>query len=621
MIQKISMFLKKYSVDVIKINRLIVSAFISINNIEVRNNKLIKNLIISENNDDEYKSLVKFIDIVNKSMVHISIENLIELFEFVISPADKEVNGAVYTPYYIREYITNETLKKFNQQNWSTLKIADISCGCGGFFVTVTETIKKNINISFDNLYRNYFGVDIEAYSIERTKILLSLYAIQNGEDIEEFCFNLYKSNSLEFDWNVVEAYRLNGGFDIILGNPPYVGSSKITDETKALLNNWEVTQTGKTDLYIPFFQIAIENLNPNGILGYITVNNFYRSLNGRAFRYYMANNLYNLKMIDFGAEQIFKGRSTYTCICLITKEVGCVQYLKSKSNQLNKISNDDFIELRYDILSNHEGWLLQSPEIAGNIKKIETTGIPLGRCFNIRNGFATLKNEIFILNVENEDSNFFYVKMKDGKVFPIEKTICRNVIKPNTLKSEDEIAAKLEKLLFPYIIVDSYAKIISEADMQQNFPCAYNYLLFHKKVLSGRDKGKREYEEWFAFGRSQALNIYGYKLLFPYIADYPHFVISDKKDLLFYNGYSLVSDDLNSLKIVQKILRSKIFWYYIKHTSKPYGSDYFALAKNYIKNFGVIQLTECQKRKILALKSSQAVDDFLMELYNLKID
>lgn len=621
MIQKISMFLKKYSVDVIKINRLIVSAFISINNIEVRNNKLIKNLIISENNDGEYKSLVKFIDIINKSMVHISIENLIELFEFVISPADKEVNGAVYTPYYIREYITNETLKKFNQQNWSTLKIADISCGCGGFFVTVTEVIKKNINISFDNLYKNYFGVDIEAYSIERTKILLSLYAIQHGEDIEEFCFNLYKSNSLEFDWNVVEAYRLNGGFDIILGNPPYVGSSKITDETKALLNNWEVTQTGKTDLYIPFFQIAIENLNPNGILGYITVNNFYRSLNGRAFRYYMANNLYNLKMIDFGAEQIFKGRSTYTCICLITKEAGCVQYLKSKSNQLNKISNDDFIQLRYDILSNHEGWLLQSPEIAENIKKIETTGIPLGRCFNIRNGFATLKNEIFILNVDNEDSNYFYVKMKDGKVFPIEKTICRSVIKPNTLKSEDEIAAKLEKLLFPYVIVDSYAKIMSEADMQQNFPCAYKYLFFHKKVLSGRDKGKREYEEWFAFGRSQALNIYGYKLLFPYIADYPHFVISDKKDLLFYNGYSLVSDDLNSLKIVQKILRSKIFWYYIKHTSKPYGSDYFALAKNYIKNFGVIQLTEYQKRRILALKSSQAVDDFLMELYDLKID
>ena len=107
----------------------------------------------------------------------------------------------------------------------------------------------------------------------------------------------------------------------------------------------------------------------------------------------------------------------------------------------------------------------------------------------------------------------------------------------------------------------------------------AYEYLLANRETLKKRDKGAREYEAWYAFGRTQALNISGYKLLFPYIADAPYFVISDNKDLLFYNGYALVSDDLRKLKIAQKILQSNVFWYYIKNSSKPYGGDYYALA------------------------------------------
>lgn len=333
-----------------------------------------------------------------------SIENLIELFEFVISPAEKEVNGAVYTPVGIRRYITEGVLTNFNVERWSELKVADISCGCGGFFISVADYIRTNINIEYAELYQNFFGVDIEQYSIDRTKILLSLYAVQNGEDVEEFNFNLYHANSLSFDWNTIDVFRQNNGFDIIIGNPPYVGSSKITEESRVLLDNWIVTHSGKTDLYIPFFQIAIECINPDGVVGYITVNNFYRSLNGRAFRTYMSENRYALKMIDFGAEQVFKGRSTYTCICFITQNEGDIKYVRSTSNDLSNISERDFIDLAYNTLSDHEGWLLQDSIIGNNITKIESTGIPLGKCFNIKNGFATLKNEVFVLNVTREE-------------------------------------------------------------------------------------------------------------------------------------------------------------------------------------------------------------------------
>ena len=141
-----------------------------------------------------------------------------------------------------------------------------------------------------------------------------------------------------------------------------------------------------------------------------------------------------------------------------------------------------------------------------------------------------------------------------------------------------------------------------------------------NKTALAQRDKGTREYPIWYAFGRSQALTIRGYKLLFPYITDQPYFVLSNQKDLLFYNGYALISDNWRDLQIIQKVLKSKIFWYYIKATSKPYGGDYYALAKNYIKNFSVPNFTEKQKNFLLQNEDQKVIDDFLLSLYKLQI-
>ena len=613
---KISKFLRSFSYKTNEINRLLVSAFIYTNNIEVRNNNLIKELLLNSN-DADVCSLSK---LVIDTYQEFSIELLIELFEFVISPAEKEVNGAVYTPKNIRDFIVQESFNNFPLKDWKSLIIADISCGCGGFFISVAEYIKNHINIKYSEIYKHLYGVDIEEYSIERTKILLTLYAIQNGEDVEDFTFNFFCGNSLNFDWTTIPVYNLNNGFDIVIGNPPYVGASKITDESRQYLSKWSVTKTGKTDLYIPFFQIAIECLKEGGVLGYITVNNFYRSVNGRAFRRYMSTNKYSFQIIDFGSEQVFRGRSTYTCICFINKQKGNVSYCKASSRSLDAIRNDSYCCLDYKNLDNEKGWLLQDDSIAFNIRKIESIGKPIGKIFDIKNGFATLKNDVFILNVINEDPVFYYSQNKLGETFKIEKGICRDVIKPNTLKSEKEISNKIEKLLFPYSVSNGIVKVMEEDVLKEQYPYAFKYLLHNKYVLSRRDRGKREYEQWFAFGRTQALNISGYKLLFPYIAEYPYFVISEDKDLLFYNGYAIVCDDLQKLKVLQKILRSEVFWYYIKHTSKPYGSNYFALAKNYVKNFGLIKLSVEQEGKILSLRSNAEINSYVKELYELNL-
>ncbi len=378
-------------------------------------NKLIQSFLISEDKE-ELQQLHSFLTLLKG--IDFDIEELIKLFEFVISPADKEVNGAVYTPKYIREYIVKESIYKFKKEkNKSDIIFGDIACGCGGFFVTIAKIIRKETQKSFFDIFcENIYGLDIQGYSIERTKILLSLLAISEGEDCENFDFNLFEGNALNFDWKKVEKINKNNGFDIIVGNPPYVGATKIDSASRELLKNWSAASSGKADLYIPFFQIGLENLNSTGVLGYITVNTFIKSLNGRGIRKYFSDNKLDLSIIDFGGEQLFKNRSTYTCICTIGKKSSSnIQYINTESGNINNIKKKDFIKIPYFKLDDHEGWYLNQEKINSLISKIENIGEPLGKRFEIRNGFATLKNNIYVFRPIKETDNFYFFE-QDGK-------------------------------------------------------------------------------------------------------------------------------------------------------------------------------------------------------------
>lgn len=624
-------YLKGYSYKTLDVNRLLVSSFLEVNRLVNIENDFVNQYVITINDEEEIYKLNEFVNLLTD--VTFGIEELLELFEFVISPADKEVNGAVFTPNNIRDFIVKQSIDKFLSTGGDLFnaKFGDIACGCGGFFKTIVDVIKSQTNKSYFDIFRdNIFGVDIQNYSIERTKILLTLHAIKNGEDRVNFEFNLYQGNSLNFDWNLIPQIQQNEGFDIIVGNPPYVGASKIDDETKSLLKNWSVSASGKSDLYIPFFEIGLKNLNATGVLGYITVNTFYKSLNGRSVRNYFSTNRFDLTIIDFGGEQLFKKRSTYTCICIIGKnQTNTINYVKSRSIKINSIKESDYMNILYDDLNDFDGWYLINKITKKIISKIENTGIKLGSKFEIRNGFATLKNNIYVFNPikETEDLYFF---IKDGEEYQIEKNICRNAIKPNTLKLESEIENHTEKLIFPYKIVEvvndlfdtnkTSLKVINEDELKSKFPYTYKYLSTQKKILSERDKGTKDYGEWYAFGRNQALLISGYKLLLPYITNTPCFVFTNDQDLLFYNGYAIFSESIEELHILQKILMSKIFWFYIQNTSKPYSGNYFSVAKNYIKNFGICNLTDDEKLTLLNLVDKNEIDNFLYIKYGVKI-
>ncbi|QDW27500.1 N-6 DNA methylase [Pedobacter sp. KBS0701] len=614
MTSKIYSFLKQQNISAPElVDNLIVSAYVSSNKLKVKKNNFIISHIIRKKQKDNYQLLLNFLDLMQVENIILDFEALIELFEFVVSPSDKVVNGAVFTPETIRRYIVDNSLSNFNGE-FANVKIADISCGCGGFLLTLAQEIANKTGRSFYNIYsENLYGIDIAGYSIKRTKILLSLYAVLNGQDETEFQFNLFTNNSLSFKWyDACPEIKENEGFDIIVGNPPYVCSRNMDKETIELLKNWEVSKTGHPDLYIPFFQIGLENINKKGILGFITVNTFIKSVNGRAIREYFDVNNIELSLISFGGEQIFQDRNTYTCICFLRHDNRKINFIRLKSSQLDQLDLTNLIEFDYKDLNHHDGWnLVNDLPMVNYINQIERIGKPFKDLYNTKNGIATLKNDVYKFRPLDEDDRFYYL-MDENIVYSIEVDICKKIVNANKLKSEADIDRLREQIIFPY---DNQTKIIPENVMRTTFPNAYAYLQTKKEVLSNRDKGTREYETWYAYGRRQSMDIHAYKLFFPHICERPTFVICEDMDLLFYNGIAIVSDDLDKLRIIKRLMESDVFFKYIKNTTKDYSSGYISMSRNYLKNFGVYQFDEDQ---IDFLLTTDNVEPFLEEIYGL---
>ncbi len=604
-------FLTKYIPSDTKfINSLFVTAFIIRNNWVIKNNSLLSSLIVNKH-DYSYQYVSQFLDVLDKNEFGYTFEELINLFEFVISPQDKVVSGAVYTPKYIRTYIEDFCLTRF-QGSIHTCKVVDLSCGCGGFLYDIAIQLKKKTQKSFKEIFATQiYGVDIQSYSIERTKILLSLLAISENED-DNFDFNLWCADSLAFDFTT-KIMNYNG-FDIILGNPPYVCSKKMLESTKTILQNWSVCNTGHPDLYIPFIQMAMENLSKDGVMGYITVNSFLKSLNGRALRQYLQGKRKLIHIIDFRGKQIFHSRTTYTCLLFIENKDSDVLYYEIQDNK-NLDNQHKYHQFHYSNLNFFTGWNFTQTSI---VQYLENIGTPICKFAKSRHGIATLCNKVFIFSPQKVTNNYYVLK-KDGIEYKVEKDICRDIINPNKLNSNIELETIIKKVIFPYY-KDNTGKIcvIPEDKMKKKYPHTYSYLQSQRNQLSERDKGKgKDYPIWYQFGRSQSLSIPKFKLFVPKIANHaPHCVLTEDPDLYFYNGFAFVGENREELILLQKILESSIFWNYIVNSSKPYSSGYFSISGAYVYKFGIYNFTEIEKKYLLNETNKYSIDKFLENIY-----
>ncbi len=319
------------------------------------------------------------------------------------SKSKRKKDGVFYTPKYITKYIVDNTVGKlctekkaeiglieeeyitdrkrtkktiqplFNKlttyRNWLLkLTICDPACGSGAFLnqaldflinehryidelqaklfgdAMVLSDFEKNI------LENNLFGVDLNEESVEIAKLSLWLRTAQPNRKLNDLNNNIKCGNSLiddptvagekAFNWhNEFPSVFAKGGFDVVIGNPPYVHLEKMKEISEALSKMNYETFDKRGDLYCLFVERGFNILTSSGTISYIMPNKWLQAGYGKPLREYFLN--YELhQLIDFGDIQIFDGATTYPCIFVSSKANPKEEFSVSVLSEANK---DDF--------------------------------------------------------------------------------------------------------------------------------------------------------------------------------------------------------------------------------------------------------------------------------------
>lgn len=547
--------------------------------------------------------------ILKENDISTNLEEIIELFEVLYEESKKEERGIIFTPKYIADYIVEESLSEVYEIN-EPISIVDPSCGCGVFLVSAIEYLHNKTGKSVNEIMEYVYGIDIEVESVRRCKLLLMLLCAKYGEKIKS-SENIVCADSLKDDWK--EKLGVNK-IDYVIGNPPYVNPHGINEEyAKYIKQSFETTKSGTFNLYYAFIEKSISYISENGNVAFILPNNFLTIKSATYLRKMLQDGGFISLIIDFGENMIFKPVRTYNCIMRIDKNC------KSKFNyaivgktdnigeELKKIKTKTLWTTSLD----ENGWKLVDIDTLTNIKKIESSGIQI-KSF-IRTGIATLKDSAYFVN---KDENGYYKEINGEKIY-MEDGLIKPIYKIPELKNHALSDEVKRYIIFPYTKENEGYKLINEEIFREKYPLTYRCLLVQRNKLDERDKGHGIAQGWYAYGRSQGLNKYGKKILFPTFSSKPKFIMIRDDDALFCNGYAVFENESVELDILEKILNSEVMDYYVKNTSYSIEGGYYCYQKKYIERFSIPYLTN-EEQKIVRNVSKDELNVFLKKKYGI---
>lgn len=480
----------------------------------------------------------------------------------------------VMTPNYIIREIINKTIKPYlenTEKDIFDIKIADIACGSGAFLLesfqylndylidyykehdtskllhTGIGTYKLKFNIKKDLLLNCFYGIDKDYNAVKTTEfgLLLKLLEDENIETLPsrqvlpKLNKNIFWGNSLisnnmtenEEIASVVNAFDYEDQkFDIIIGNPPYMKTEDIKTFTpleKTIYESNYKSAFKQYDKYFLFVERSLQLLNKNGIIGYILPNKFMKVGSALELRKLLKDNQYIRAIISFGANQVFKDKTTYTNILILTEQSN-EQIEYTEINKLNDwlLRNYDYKKYSNEInLANlsDDGWIMFPKYLELIYNKILKNTIYLKDLVgerNISNGIQTSRNDYYVFKAKKEDKRYYYFD-KNEKEFKIEKEVVRPYYETPKTISEDRLNTykKFEPnsfVIYPYKSVDGEVKFIEIEELQERYPECYNYFLKNKeKFIYSAKGGIRDIKpavttnnEWYRYGRQQALQM-----------------------------------------------------------------------------------------------------------------
>lgn len=589
---------------------------------ELRNypniNQIYRNLLIISSFDFET-------DLTENILGHIfenSISDLEELKNETTSKRKKE--GVYYTPEYITRYICENTIIPYlsneNNNNIESLikeyegnlkeledklhniKIIDPACGSGAFLNKATDILlsihkaifklkhenSDNLDKEFDNidnrrdiLINNIHGVDLNHESIEITKLGLFLKVCKKGIKLPDLDKNIKCGNSLidnleytdnPFQWkNEFSKVFKEGGFDVIVGNPPYVRQEKIKEYKPYLKDNY-TTYTGVADLYVYFFEKGLKLLKKEGYLGFICSNKFTRANYGKKLREYLLDyNIVNYN--DYTGEKVFEGATVDPSTIIINKKHG--------TN--NEILINNSFTMEQSRLDNGS-WSFESQEILNLKDKIISKGSALKNLkgININYGIKTGFNEAFIIDETTKND----LINKDPKNEEIIKPLLKG-------KNLDKWKIDFDNI---YLIVSK-----NGINIPDEYPVIYQYLKQWEDKLTKRyDQG----DFWYNLRNCTYYDEFEKpKIVWQRVSKDLIFVNDNEKYYILDSSFVLTSKnvDLTYLKV---LLNSNVLKFIFLNIGALLGKGFY-LAGIYIEQLPIVIPSEREQKLLIDLATN----------------
>jgi hypothetical protein len=447
--------------------------------------------------------------------------------------------------------------------------------------------------------------VDIDAQAVEVTKLSLLLKVLEEESGqlslglervLPDLGDNIKCGNSL-IGWDYFEGQlipdekeleRVNpfdwqrnfplvfarGGFDAVIGNPPYVRQETLGDDKKYFQTQYQV-YAGTADLYSYFIERGVNLLNRGGMFSYIVANKWMRANYGRALRTWLKTKCIE-EITDFGDLPVFKNATTYPCILRVSNNplhnqpwvtsvktldfTSLSKYVKNNGDQIDQTKFDD------------DGWALVNSNVQKILEKINVSSNQLIEYVNgkIYYGIKTGLNEAFVIDLETKNK----LISEDKK--------SQELIKPFVIGRDIKRYQALKNNLFLIFLPKGWTKLNKNGHaskwFSQSFPAIYNYLVFFEQKASKRfDQG----EYWWEL---RACNYYEEfnkpKIMIPDISLRGNCAFDENGEFYSVNtSYIIPVND----KYLLGLLNSKLIDFVYRQISSSYRGGYLRYIYQYM--------------------------------------
>ena len=488
-------------------------------------------------------------------------------------------------------------------------------------------------------LLTHIFGVDIDSQAVEVTKLSLLLKVLEGESDqtlqktlqlfqeraLPDLDGNIKSGNSLigsefyeqaelvgfddatqrrvnAFDWRVEfpQVFSAKGGFDATIGNPPYIRIQALREtypvEADYYIRAYRTGATGNFDIYVLFVERGLSLLNDRGRLGFILPHKFFNAQYGEALRALIATGKHLNEVVHFGVEQVFADATTYTALLFLSQAPNeMAKYAKVASITSWRAGEVGTPLLIGAHRISSDEWNFAGGDEQRLLDKLRSSAATLESVTDrIFQGIKTSADKVYILDeVQRTGARVKVYSRETEAEHWLESSLLHPLIKGGD--SERYRLSRTSRLiLFPYKAnAAGRVELVSEEVLKQKYPLSWEYLLTSKEFLQSRENGKLEGANWYAFGRTQALDVIAKPKIFtPDIAPSASYSVDPSGEVFFTGGvaggYGILVGPSVSREYVLGLLNSRVLEWCVRQVGTQMRGGYYSFEARFIRDLPV---------------------------------